>query len=101
MNLLKGQRLLLLEDDYLTAMRLKRMVTSLGAEVVGLAGNLGIARPLVEREQIDAAILDVRVDGHTSLDFARELMAAAGVPVILATGYDPAVLPEAFGKARS
>jgi hypothetical protein len=47
---------------------------------------------LMLQEKINCAILDVRLDGHTSLPLADELI-ASGFPVILASGYDGDQLP--------
>lgn len=98
MKPLHGLRLLLVEDEYATALDLERMVRDLGAETVGPVGRLDQACALAEQETIDGAILDVRLDGETSLPLADTLR-AQGIPVVLATGYDVATLPERFATA--
>jgi DNA-binding NtrC family response regulator len=94
-KLLGGLRLLILEDDYLAALDLAQMVEEQGGTVVGPVARLDQARALADMEGLDGAILDVDLSGETSLPLADELM-ARGVPVVLCTGYDPAMLPERF-----
>lgn len=96
MKPLAGKRILLVEDNYIIAMDLRRMIAALGAEIIGPANSIKAARALVgQGTRLDGAILDVRLDGGTSLPLAEELT-SEGIPVILATGLDAAVLPEQF-----
>ena len=94
-ELLKGQRILILEDNFIMALDLRQMVEALGGTVVGPAGRLAEGVALAKSDGISAAILDVNLDGETSFPLADELL-AAHVPVIFATGYDSKVLPDRF-----
>lgn len=81
---LKGLRVLILEDEVLIALDLEQACRDFGAaEVV-------IARTLDEVAAIDAvfdvAVLDVMLDGRSTLGFAAGL-SARGVPFVFATGY--------------
>ena len=93
---LEGLRILVVEDEYLVAMDVVRAIEHLGGEIVGPVGRLEPARDTVRREAFDGAVLDLRLDGATSLPLAEELL-ARNVPIILATGYDASALPESFG----
>ena len=84
---LKGLRVLILEDEVLIALDLEQACRDFGAaEVV-------IARTLDEVAAIDAvfdvAVLDVMLDGRSTLGFAAGL-SARGVPFVFATGYGEA-----------
>lgn len=91
-----GKRILVLEDEPLVAFALEDMLLELGCEVVGPANTLAQAAELANTQTIDAAVLDINIDGERSYGIA-ELLAAKGVPHIFATGYNPEDLP--FGAA--
>jgi DNA-binding NtrC family response regulator len=93
--LLDGIRVLVVEDEFLVALDLEAMIRDLGGTVVGPVAHLDAARTAMLQEKINCAILDVRLDGHTSLPLADELI-ASGFPVILASGYGSDQLPSRF-----
>jgi CheY-like chemotaxis protein len=90
--MLEGWRILVVEDEFLSAMDLASMIEDLGGTVVGPVGRLGQAWRLAEEESIDAAILDVKLDGETSTELAEELI-RRNIPIALATGYESDMLP--------
>lgn len=95
-ELLKGRRILILEDNFIMALDLGQTVEKLGGTVVGPVSRLAEALALAKSEGFDAAILDVNLDrGETSLSLADELL-AAHVPVVFATGYSFKALPDRF-----
>jgi DNA-binding NtrC family response regulator len=93
--LLDGIRVLVVEDEFLVALHLEAMIGDLGGTVVGPVAQLDAARTVMLQEKINCAILDVRLNGLTSLPLADELI-ASGFPVILASGYDSDQLPGRF-----
>jgi CheY-like chemotaxis protein len=84
--LLEGKRILVLEDEPLVAMLLEEMLLDLGCEVVGPAYSLEQGERLAAEAELDAAVLDVNVNGEMSDPVANALK-ARGVPFALATGY--------------
>lgn len=93
---LLGCKVLLVEDQYLIACDTAKLLHEAGAEVVGPVGRLAQARELAAREpHLDGAVLDVQLGDGSVCPLVPEL-AARGVPVLLATGYGPDVLPEAL-----
>lgn len=83
---LEGLRILLIEDEYVIAMELKRWLQRAGAEVVGPVPSVERALDLIEDDGIDAAVLDVNLgDGRTAYPIADRLI-AMGVPHLFATG---------------
>lgn len=96
-ELLKGQRILIVEDNYIMALDLSQMVEDLGGAVVGPIGRLVEGLELAQADGLTAAILDVNLDGENTYALADELL-AAHIPVIFATGYDPKMLPERFAQ---
>jgi len=89
---LVGQRILVVEDEYLIAMEVEGVLRDLGAEVVGPFGRLEPALGAANRETLSGAILDVRLDGDT-VDQVAAALVLRGVPVLLTTGYEREQLP--------
>jgi len=92
---LKTKRILVIEDEYFIAFDLARALVAAGAEVVGPAGDLATGLRLADSEEIDAAILDVDLDGAMSYPIADRL-AQAQVPHLFLTGYDGWSLPAIY-----
>lgn len=86
MNSLADKRILLVEDEYLVAALAEDMLAELGTVVVGPAYNLRDGLALAGREAIDAAILDVNINGERS-DSIADALTARDIPFVLATGY--------------
>lgn len=79
-------RILLVEDEYLIALGLRRDLAEHGCEVVGVARNCAEALCLAEAHKPDVALLDYmlqdEIDGAT---VARELH-SRGIQVVFLTG---------------
>lgn len=93
--LLDGIRVLVVEDEFFIALELEAMIRGLGGTVAGPVARLEEARTVMRQEKINCAILDVKLDGDTSLPLADDLI-ASGCPVILVSGYDSSHLPSRF-----
>jgi DNA-binding NtrC family response regulator len=84
------------EDEALVALNLEDMLADLGCSIVGPAMRVDRARAMIEGGMsADVAILDVNVAGEQVFPIA-EMLAARGVPIVFATGYDRDGLPEAW-----
>jgi DNA-binding NtrC family response regulator len=94
-NALSGCRVLVIEDEVLVSWALEDMLAGLGCEVVGPAVRIGQGLALVEAGRIDAAVLDVNLNGQKSYPIADALM-ARGVPFAFSTGYNKDTMPEAY-----
>ena len=95
---LAGKTILVVEDEYFIASDLKRALEKEDATVVGPAGNIGKGLSLLGEEPIDAAILDVNLEGTTSYPIADRL-GEQSVPYVFLTGYDGWALPDAYRDA--
>jgi DNA-binding NtrC family response regulator len=84
---------LLLEDDALISLDAEDMLRALGARRVVVAHTLESAAAAVGREPIDAAVLDILI-GHGRSDGLARLLLALGLPVVFATGYSDAAVPD-------
>lgn len=97
---LHGRRVLVVEDEPLVALETTAALTELGCIAIGPAATLeeGLRLAAAEREQLDAAVLDVNLGGRASFPIA-DLLATAGVPVIHVTGYGSLAPGRAAGRA--
>jgi DNA-binding response OmpR family regulator len=84
-------RVLVVEDDMMIAMLLEDMLADLGYEAVGPCARLAEAVDKARQESLDAAILDVNLDGKPVWPVA-EALAARGIPFLFATGYGETAL---------
>lgn len=95
-----GLRLLLLEDNYLVGMSMKRMLERLGCHVVGPFAAIADAEHALDRQTVDGGVLDINVIGGTSAPIAESLR-DRGSPFFFVTGYQsPAHLPPELATAR-
>lgn len=86
-------RVLVVEDETLVALQLQGDLEDEGHEVVGPAMSLKQGLLLATEENIDAALVDVRLGRDTSAAIADKLL-ARNIPFAFATGYsDAAMLP--------
>jgi len=81
-----ARRILIVEDEPIVAIALQDMLEDLGYEVAGPAFRVAPALALAGHGGFDAAILDVNMGDGESYCVA-ELLQAAGIPYLFATGY--------------
>jgi DNA-binding NtrC family response regulator len=88
-------RVLFVEDEAMVSMLIEDMLLDLGVEVVGPASTMDHALTLAREAEIEAAVLDINIGGQLTYPIA-DILQGRGIPVIFATGYGSAVLPERF-----
>ena len=82
------KRILIVEDEPLTAFDTETMLADFGYEVVATLDDYDEAVGRLEREEIHLVIADVRLHGEDrGLEIARNAM-VRGIPTLLATGHD-------------
>lgn len=97
---LKDLRILVVEDEFLVALEIERMMADLGCRVVGPASSLEDALALARSEAIDGGILDVNVGGER-IDPVAEALIERNIPFILSTGYTSSgISPELRDRPR-
>lgn len=96
MSVLSGRRILVVEDEFLISAMLCDMLDDSAAIVVGPAPSLAEAMRLVEESPIDAAILDMNLNGQWSDPIAEALL-ARGIPFVFTTGYGANERSDRFG----
>jgi CheY-like chemotaxis protein len=97
-GLLKGRRVLVAEDEAVTALMIEDALEDAGCIVVGPVASVHDALALVESEQIDCAILDIElIDGQCGP--VADALIRRGRRIVFTTGYAPSTidLPYASG----
>ena len=92
---LSGRRILVVEDEMIVAWLLEDMLADFGCAVIGPAARVGQALAMVEAEAIDAAVLDVNLNGEKSYPVA-DALTARGVPFVFSTGYQKDAVPNGY-----
>lgn len=92
---LEGRRVLVVEDQYLVADEMRRMIMAMGGEVLGPVSRSAAATAILAKSTIDCAILDINLGEDDAYPVAAELMRRR-VPFLFATGCEPWVIPEEF-----
>jgi len=90
-----NRRVLLVEDEMLVAWLIEDMLAELGCAVIGPASSVNQAVAMIDAEAVDAAVLDLNLNGQMSYPVA-DALAAHGVPFIISTGYDKDTLPDDY-----
>lgn len=94
-EILRGRRVLVVDDEFLIAAFLKEVIEETGAIVVGPANSYADALKLAETETVDAALLDVNLAGKQSYPIAT-LLRARDVKLAFLTGMGTHALPAEF-----
>ena len=90
-----GLRTLVVEDQYLIASYVCRLLRRLGCEPVGPVPCLATAFVALERETPDCALLDVKLGAEQVYPLA-EVLRREGVPFLFVTGYDQRKIAASF-----
>jgi len=80
-------RLAIVDDHEALRDGLESLLADSGLDVVGTAGNVAAAMDLVEHEQPDVALVDIRLPDGSGIDLARMLLATRPqLRIVLYTG---------------
>ena len=94
-ELLKGARVLVVEDEAAISMLLEDMLDDFGCKIVGPAARLTTALEMAQNETYSVAILDVNVAGEPIYPVA-EAIVQRNLPIVFSTGYGGAGIREPF-----
>lgn len=83
---LAGLRVLVVEDEMLVCMDIEDMLEGFGCIIVGPAARVAQALTILEKEDVDVALLDVNLGRERSYPIIDRLI-AKGTPFLLSTGY--------------
>jgi DNA-binding response OmpR family regulator len=88
---MKKQRILIVEDEALTVLALKRDLADLGYEVVGDASTAADALRAAEENRADLVLMDIQLEGGISgVAAAAAIRGQVDVPVVFLTAHGSA-----------
>lgn len=93
MTVLQDLRVLVVENDEMSAALLQMQLVHSGATVVGLAASVDEALRLLQESSPDVALLDYRLARNETSEPVAAALSARGVPFVLATGMLAEQLP--------
>lgn len=96
MTVLQDLRVLVVENDEMSAALLQMQLVHAGATVVGLAASVAEALRVLEDSVPDVALLDYRLARNETSEPVAAALSAQGVPFVLATGMLAEQLPESM-----
>jgi len=91
-------RILIVEDEMMVSMLMEDLLEELGYSTVGPATALEQAVAMAREAEIDAAILDVNLNGQNTYAVA-EILRERRIPFAFATGYGGNAIAENFRNA--
>ena len=94
----KNLNILIVEDEFFLAGHIEWLLTEAGYAVVGPVGNLAEALRVARDEKIDAALLDLNIDGGRTDDVAH-ILRDRNIPIAFVTGLGRASVPDGFADA--
>ncbi len=81
-------KILIVEDENIVALDLKRRLNKLSYNVIGMASSATKALVLVDEHQPDIVLMDIHIQGNTDgIDVAKTLYDQYHIPVIFLTAY--------------
>jgi DNA-binding response OmpR family regulator len=86
---------LIVEDEAMIAGLIEAILSAAGWSVIGPVGTLEGALETIERERFDAALLDVRINGHDVYAVADVLMRRR-IPFIFVSGFARKQMPPGY-----
>jgi two-component system, response regulator PdtaR len=84
---MKSLRVLIADDDGVTLMVLRKVLTGLGHEVVAEAGDGEQAVTLVQQTKPDLCILDIRMPKMDGLSAARQIQTYQATPIVILSAH--------------
>jgi CheY-like chemotaxis protein len=82
-------RILVVEDDVFVVWSIEDALMKAGCEVAGTAATVAEAMRVIETQELDGAVLDLRLDGGELVYPLADLLHARHVPFVFVTGYGP------------
>jgi DNA-binding NarL/FixJ family response regulator len=88
-------RVLVVEDEFIIAAHIGALLDDAGFEVVGPAGELQQAVDLAATAELDAATLDINIEGAHIGDLTG-VLAKRGIPFLFVSGYGRDHIPAPY-----
>jgi len=81
-----GLKALVVEDEGAVALLIEDMLLDLGCQIAASVPELDRACEMARTIEVDFAVLDLNLNGHSALPVAR-ILRERRVPIIFSTGY--------------
>jgi len=82
------KKILIVEDEYITAIAMKAGLESVGFDIVGIASSGEDAISMAAEAQPDAVLMDVNIQGNIGgIGAAREIRNRLDIPSAFLTGF--------------
>ena len=94
---LEGVRVLVVEDEYLVAVLIEKILESAGCIVMGPVARVPEALDAVNDDDYDAAVLDVNLAGER-INPVADALSERDVPFMFVTGYGANALPSEYAE---
>jgi len=88
-------RILIVEDEPVLALGLRRFLVAYGFEVAGCVSSVKAALPIIDEVDCDIAVLDVNLRGESVIPVA-EILRQRSCPLVFMSGYGRSDLPATF-----
>lgn len=95
---LQGMRVLVVENDEMSAMLLQMQLEHAGAMVCGVAASVAQALAAIEQNVAQVVLLDYRLAGSETSEPVAQRLLERGIPFVMATGMSAAHLPPALSR---
>ena len=82
------RRIMVVEDEPLVAFDNEYLLKDAGYEVVATVDSLAAARAVIETQQLDLILTDLKLSGEGDGTGVARLARTRGVPVLFVTGHD-------------
>ncbi|TIN16060.1 MAG: response regulator [Mesorhizobium sp.] len=92
-------RVLVVEDEWLIAEDTASRLGAAGYPVIGPVPSVAAALQLIDADKVDVALLDIHLNGETSLPIAETLL-ARGTPFAFVTGFGRRDVPPPFRSCK-
>ena len=97
-----GSRILIVEDEAITAMELEETLKKRGYDVVGTAANGGTAIRIAKEKWPDLILMDIRIEGKIDgIETANQIGLSHDIPIIFLTAYSDDVTLARAIKTKS
>lgn len=90
----RNARILLVEDEFMIASLLQRMLGNHGCGITWV-GNVEDGAQLAANEKLDGAVLDINLAGEKVFPVC-DVLRARGIPFVFTTAYDTSTVPEKY-----
>lgn len=88
-SMLHGKRVVVVEDEGVTQLQMRRALTQAGMQIIGVALNARDGIDMVLRERPDVVLMDITMPGDIDgLDAAAAILATFQVCVVVVTAYN-------------